>query len=489
MNTRPDILQPDPLFRSRLEADIVVIGSGPGGALTACLLAEAGRDVLLVEEGPSFPQTSAAPFSLDEMESKYRNGGITFAAGRPNVSYVEGRCVGGGSEINACLYHRAPEEVLHAWTESHRVDGLDSRGMEPFFEANERELGVTDVPADPCPAALRLREGATLLGWRSVSVPHFIRNGPGSPGSSAGLLRQSMTETFLPRFTRAGGRMLAQTRVTKLVRTSSGGGWQVSAAFADDRRVTINAMNVFLAAGAVQTPALLRQSGIKRNIGNSLRLHPTVRVVAEFSETVSAGKRVPREQVKEFSPWYSFGCSVSTLPHLSAALVNHPEQLPGLEERWHRMAIFYVMTAAGTGAVRRPRFLSAPVVRYDVGHDGLRLLSEGLKRLCRLLLAAGATALYPTIAGVRGIRSTADIESIADPLPGDRTGLVTLHLMGSCPMGEDPSVRAVDSYGLVPGERGLFVNDASLFCSAVGVNPQGTIMALARRNVMHFLNS
>ena len=92
----------------QLRAEIVVIGSGPGGAITACLLAEAGRDVLLVEEGANLPLTSCEPFSMEEMVQKYRNGGQTVALGKNTISYVEGRCVGGGSEINSGLYHRTP---------------------------------------------------------------------------------------------------------------------------------------------------------------------------------------------------------------------------------------------------------------------------------------------------------------------------------------------------------------------------------------------
>jgi choline dehydrogenase-like flavoprotein len=81
-----------------IRCEIAVVGSGPGGSITACMLAEAGRDVLLIEEGPYLPLESCEPFSLEEMVQKYRNGGITIAMGSPKVQYVEGQCVGGGSE-------------------------------------------------------------------------------------------------------------------------------------------------------------------------------------------------------------------------------------------------------------------------------------------------------------------------------------------------------------------------------------------------------
>ena len=116
-----------------LRCEVAVIGSGPGGAITACLLAEAGRDVLLIEEGPFLALDSCPPFSRREMEQKYRNGGQTVAMGRTKVAYVEGRCVGGGSEINSGLYHRTPPEVLDVWRREFQVADLAEADLRPRF--------------------------------------------------------------------------------------------------------------------------------------------------------------------------------------------------------------------------------------------------------------------------------------------------------------------------------------------------------------------
>ena len=72
-----------------LRTDVAVLGSGPGGAITACLMAEAGRDVVLIEDGPFLPLGSTAPFSSREMQEKYRNGGIT-VAGKPDLRQFSG---------------------------------------------------------------------------------------------------------------------------------------------------------------------------------------------------------------------------------------------------------------------------------------------------------------------------------------------------------------------------------------------------------------
>jgi choline dehydrogenase-like flavoprotein len=435
----------------RMRAEIAVLGSGPGGAITAALLAEGGRDVLLIEEGPSLPQESSPPFSRAEMVSKYRNGGLTVTLGRSKLNYVEGRCVGGGSEINSGLYHRTPAEVLDEWRRDFHVEALTPADLEPHFNACEHDLIVSLLEGSAPAASRKLHEGAAQLGWQSLEVPRWYRGG----------VRQSMSRTFVPRLLSAGGCLLPETRVLRLRRRSAC--WDVHAEHAG-RRLVIEADTVFVACGAIQTSALLRRSGLGPHAGKQLHMHPTVKVVALFPDEVNApGLGVPVHQVKEFAPRFSFGCSISTPPHLALALAEHPEALRQLPETWRRMAIYYAMTRGGCGSVRPLPFYRDPLVRYRLNAQDQADLAEALRQLSRCLTSAGATALYP------------------------QTSLMTIHLFSSCPMGEDRRRCTADSFGRVHESEGLYIADASLLCGAPGVNPQGTLMALVRRNALHFL--
>ena len=126
--------------------EILVIGSGPGGATTACMLSEAGHDVILVEEGEHLSISSAEPHSLQEMEQKYRNGGLTPTIGKNKVTYIEANCVGGASEINAALYNRVMPETLKEWREKYQISNLDEENLLPYFQQSERELTVSLFP-------------------------------------------------------------------------------------------------------------------------------------------------------------------------------------------------------------------------------------------------------------------------------------------------------------------------------------------------------
>ena len=472
-----------------LRAEIVVVGSGPGGAITACLLAEAGRDVLLIEEGEFLSLDSCAPFSKVEMLQKYRNGGQTVALGKCKIAYVEGRCVGGGSEINSGLYHRTPPEILQSWREEFLVEALAENDLAPHFDVCERDLSVSMLPGPAPTASVKLHEGAARLGWKSLEVPRWFRYDDAAsrnPHSAVGK-RQSMTESFIPRFLNAGGRLLPRTRASRL--RQAGPNWVVEARHTASGMIRIAADTLFLCAGAVQSPALLRRSGITHNIGNALQVHPTVKMVAHFSEAINtADMGVPVHQVKEFAPRLSFGCSISSPAYLALGLIDHPETARDTAREWQHQAVYYAMiTSEGRGSVRGLPGFADPLVRYALTQNDRRNLADGLRKLADILFESGATALYPSMTRGPVLRCRGCLSKLPEALPDSMANLMTIHLFSSCPMGEDKAKCATNSFGRVHGFKNLFVNDASLLCTAPGVNPQGSIMALARRNALKFL--
>jgi len=447
-------------------SEVLVIGSGPGGAVTGALLAEAGRHVTVLEEGRRIP-APIQPFTLPELEAGYRNGGLTAAMGPTKVQYVEARCLGGGSQINSGLYHRLPEAIVDGWRRRYGVEGLE---LETFYEANERDLSVSLSPFPAPLAAQRLARGARRQGWSSQEVPRWVDySGLDAPQGRFGGVRQTMERTFLARLQQAGGTVVEGQRALRFWK--EGAVWKV-----DCGRQRFEAESLFLCAGAIHTPNLVARSGLRPTHGFPLQMHPTVKLVVEFEEPVNGPEDgVAAEQVKHFAPWLSFGCSISSPEHLQLALLDHPQVRQRAKAEPERFAIYYAcIIPSGRGQISRVAGFRDPLVRMQLTPADHSQLQLGLQRLSQLFLEDGARAVYPCLsrATTRG-----------------SNGLMTIHLFSSLPMAEDPRISPLDSFGRWRGLEGLYCNDASLLCSAPGVNPQGGVMAVARRNIARFLGT
>lgn len=463
--------------------EVLVVGSGAGGATTAAVLAEAGFDVLIVEEGPWVEQGTVVPFSLDQMDRQYRSGGLTVALGRPSIAYTEGRCAGGGTEINSGLYRRPHPATLARWRSEFGVAEFDDAQFFALCDEVESALSVGPVPGRHLPASERLRRGAAALGWDHDEIPRWMtydREGDAASGQ-----RQSMTRTYLPRAFKADARMLCEHRVDRLVFDGTRA-FRAELSFGSEP-VTVDFDHVVVCAGAIQTPALLQRSGLRGPIGRSLAVHPTVKLAAQFDEVVNVAADVPVHQVKEFAPELSFGGSASHPGLVALALTDSWTEMREAIVRWPQMAVYYAaITSEGRGRVTAVPGMRDPVVTYRLTRRDRAVLRQGLARLALVMLEAGARAVYPSFRHAPVVRTRADLATVTGRFSAQAASVMTVHLCSTVPMGTDRNRAAADSFGRLYGTDNVLVNDASLLPDAPGVNPQATVMAIALRNARRF---
>jgi choline dehydrogenase-like flavoprotein len=466
-------------------SEVLVIGSGAGGALTAATLAEAGMDVTMIEEGPWLEPGGTEPFSTDEMATKYRDRGLNVSLGRPPVAYVEGQCVGGSTEINSGLYHRTPSDLIREWRAQYDIADFDVDDLAPHYDAVEKALTVSTLPGPAPEHSAILERGGGRLGWDVVQVPRWVAYPEGGASFRTGV-KQTMTRTYIPRATAAGVRVVPNCRVTKLATN----GTRVTGAVGqggDGNPMTFTADHVFVCAGAIHTPALLLRSGVKR-VGRGLKMHVTIKLAARFPDTVADADAVPVHQVKEFAPDLTLGTSISLPGYIALTLADGWATNAADLDEWRRMAVYYAaIRTRGSGRVLPVPGLRAPLVSYKLTEGDLSQLARGAIALGELLFAAGADRLYPSINGAPPIDRPEDLRTLWDATTRGRASLMTIHLFSSVRLGERRDATGTDSFGRVWGYDNLHVNDASLIPDAPGVNPQGTVMAIAARNCQKFL--
>ncbi len=471
------------------ECDVLVVGSGAGGATTASVLAEAGHDVLIVEEGPWVEQGSVVPFSLEQMGRQYRSGGVTVALGVPSIAYTEGRCAGGGTEVNSGLYRRPPEETLDAWRTRYRIEDFATDDLLSICEEVEAALSVQKVPGEHTPASDILRRGADRLGWKNDEIPRWMTY-PDGAGATEGQ-RQSMTRTYLPRAFAAGARILCEHRVDKIVlsgrRATSARLTDLAATGGGTEAVTISFRDVIVCGGAIQTPAILQRAGFRHRVGRTLAVHPTVKLAARFDDAVNTPEDVSVYQVKQFAPNISFGGSASHPGLVALALTDNWRDFGQAVTAWPELAIYYAaITSEGRGLVQAIPGVRDPLVTYRLTKRDRDLLGQGLGRLAMVMLEAGADEVYPSFKGAPVVRNRADLATMTTMFAATKASVMTVHLCSTAPMGGDDKWCATDSHGLVRGSDNVYVNDAALLPEAPGVNPQASVMAVAIRNARRY---
>lgn len=468
-----------------LDTDVLIIGSGAGGAVTAWMLADAGREVTIVEEGPWIDPDALEPFSLEEMVAKYRHGGLSAALGTPGIAYAEGRCVGGSTEINSGLYHRLPADLAEEWRLDYQIEEFRPDELDRYAETIERTLAVSTLTGAPPPASAVLERGATKLGWRAVEFQRVF-----SENNEGRAVKQTMARTLLPRALEAGAKLIPECTVLRLIRQGDViTGAKCERRHPDGRteQLTIRAEEIFVCAGAIQTPNVLQKSRIRSGVGGGLKLHPTIKIGARFAQPLDHGD-VPMHRVTEFAPNLTIGGSASSRGHVALALADCSADYREALDDWEQVAVYYAaIRSEGSGRVLALPGLRAPLVTYRLTDGDMSRLARGLLHLGEVLLAAGARELYPSVIGGRVVRRVDELASWWDTVTRSRTNLMTVHLTSTLRMGEDRSRAATDSFGRVWGFRNLRVNDASLLPDAPGVNPQAAVMAIAARNSTHFL--
>lgn len=476
------------LGRTPLECDVIVVGSGAGGAVAAAELAEAGLQVVVLEEGPHVDTSEFTGDDLAMVRQLYRDGGVTVALGRPPIQYNEGRCVGGSTVINGAMSFRTPERVIDRWRREHAMPDLTPASLEPAFDRIERFLSVsTQDPESIGRDQELMRLGAERKGWKVIDNLRAQVHCAGCNRCVFGCptgAKQSTLVSYLPRAMAFGAEVYADCRVEAVEfrgkRAVGVRGHTPAGAF------TVRARAVVVACGAIHTPSLLVRSGVRSpsgRIGHGLTVHPGASLVAVFDEVVEGWKGVHQAyQVREFE---DEGITLAAV-NLPPALVARGLSLSGAAlgeamEDYPRMVTAGVLVE-DTTAGRVRTFKGQPVPTYDVTETDVARVTRSIALLAELLFAAGARRIYLPLGSSEPLRSVDEAVRLVDDLPPkDQMHLFTVHLMGTAAMGGDPLRHVCDPHGRVRDAVGLYVADASLIPSPVGVNPMETIMALAAR--------
>ncbi len=485
------------------KCEFLVVGGGPAGVTAARRLAEAGRDVILLEAGR---RLTASDFGYDLMNTTARyfwDSGVKPARGNHFTSSLRPKALGGGSVFNSAICMRASDFALDAWAERFGVEGITSETLRPHYERIEAFLGI--APTDERIMGrhnLVIRDGCRALGWRVEPLPRLTptcrSTGECVTGCRTGG-KNSVDRRGVPEFLRAGGRVYTGIQADRVIlrdgRVLGVDGFVVdpttgrrshSAKFLADCTV--------LAAGVFATPVLLQRGGLDRSvIGSNLRMHPSGHAVGIYEEDI-----VPWEGATQGYHCLEFIEQGTKIEDLWASPGLFALQFPSLGEefcdylaRYRKMAVI-AGWVGGEDSVGRVRAIPGGYVDtvYDIGEADVRRLQQLSVSMGEILFAGGAKEVRMRFGGpAPSLRSVDDLHRRVRDMPCTigHLSVASNHCYGTMPMGSDRERSATDSWGKLWDAEHLYVCDTSLFPVSSGSNPMHPAMALADRQAEELL--
>ncbi len=488
-----------------LDADVCVVGSGAGGAVVACELAEAGHSVVLVEDGPYLRSGDFMQREEIMYPRLYREGG-TKATADYTVLVSQGRAVGGSTAPSFCLCIRPPRPLLAYWASQLGLPGLEHEAMHPFFRKVEKRIGAQRILPDQVNLnSAKLQQGSEKLGYRGYLPLHNRIECLGCGYCALGCTydrKGDMLTTYVPAASQAGALIVPDCQVTQVV-MQNGRAAGVAGVFQRSRTgqpyaLKLKTKVVVLAAGAINSPRIWRQSQLPDPadaVGRNLRLQPQVVVSALYPEPIEGWKGIPQGYVVD--EFLTVGGRSAGAGYLLVPAFAHPvataSMLPGyggehreLMRGYPRLGAIAVLLHDHTRGRLEFEEGGPPAVSYRLGGSDEDQLTDALEKACEISFAAGAEKVFLPYNDVVTVAKRGAYQTIRDR--GVRVNdplFLSYQPQGTLRMGADRRKAVVDPHGEAHAVRGLFVTDASVFPTSVAVPAQLTVMALATRTAQH----
>ena len=471
-------------------ADVVIVGGGPGGASVARELTAGGLEVVMLEDGPGtrrFLPSSYANISRFHMQEA----GTLLAEGPVTFPVAAGRGVGGGSLVNSAICFRAPDYVMNEWADMLGDERYRPENVAPIYAEIEERIKVVDLPlAIAGENNLIVKRGVEKLGLGGGLIR---RNTPGCVGCGICNLgcptggKHSVDMNLIQDARASGLRIQADCRVERVITDGDRAVGVVGTIRNTETREVTGRIEVrarkavVLSAGALGTPRLLWFDGLAERlgpVGDRLYLHPGSGIVGICDHEVhmwkgaTQGAYVYDPEHPHVLP-HTFNAPPEVFIAQSGKVGHEAKEL--LRQINHLCGLGVMVHDKGKGTVRA-RSDGRAKLRYTWDEEDFEVLKEGLVVSARVLLAGGAREVFVTGYGTGRHTEISTLREELKTITLQQLNLYSAHPMSTCWMGRDRDDSVLDSRGRTHRMDSLYIVDAGMFPTSLGVNPQVTTM-------------
>ena len=491
--------------------DVCVVGSGAAGAILGAKLAESGKSVVVLERGGYYDGESMNQREADMIPLLWKNSGANFTSNL-RIAIAQGSCLGGSTVINDAVCFRIPDIVIKQWQDmgvSITKDEWDQANDEVSKRINVKEVTEEELNVN----ARKLKEACENFLYEGKKILHYKNHRNCGPSLSDDSLKscvkcgfchlgchydtkQSMLVTYIhDALTTSHTYDVYCNCRADAITYENGVANGVNGTFIDSNgseiyRIRVNAKVVVLSAGAIASSNLLQKSLIGGDkVGKGLALHPAPFVMGLFDEEIYGNRGIPMSySCHEFGVTNGQEKGGFLIESIFLPIFQMALAIPSMgldHERMMKNFNHYTMAGIMPRDESVGRVLLSytgnPKVIYNLSDKTVEDMARGMGILARMWFNIEAKAVITSHKDVPELGRKEDIPKLRDAIRNNPDGLMlgSAHPQGGNRMGNNDKDCVVDSNCKIFGFDNIYVCDASVFPTALGVNPQLTVMALA----------
>ena len=466
----------------------IIIGSGAAGSMIATELIKKDSSVAIIEEGRSF---NSDYFKAKKIATRnknlWRNGGITAFFGKSIIPYAEGVAVGGTTVSNGGVIERPSKEWIENLKSKFKIDGFEYENLKNIFLEVEQKLNVRDHYKENENQNLDSKIWSNYLdkmkiSYRKSNLAHTNckRSNQCISGCPNDAKQTNVLLNYLPEAKKGGTKIFHKNKVIRIKKV--GKHWDIYT-INQNKKLIFKCEFLYMAAGAIQTPTLLKKNGLSKTAGQRLGFHLNYQIISKFKDVLnSKNGTIFTTDINHYKNLgISFNPANFQKSYMFSKFSNlNNEQVNLIEKNISNYGMYITQLKVDGFASIKANLFGQPIITYELLNSDLVRIKQSIKIICDILIGSGAEEIILPYDNFKVLRSKKEINNLIDNFNLSKMNFVCAHMMSSCAMGNTGN-EVVDGTGSLPGENRLMVVDASVIPECTGESPQLTIMSVAKR--------